>query len=316
MARRRHRSREQSPRLGNRCRRGGSPRPRPQYPPVGSAPRRGRPCGRKRRCCQIRRFVWKDTQSSISPLAFSGATVQGAKSERKETGSILMNTTVNQICRICGLPDGVDVKSNDDSECWTVRCPICGDFTITQSVIDRGLSQSTRRNLSAWTRDKKESGQAAPLVSQDSLDAIISSFPSYSVADKQRLLMQTLAELTSHPGESVYLKYSSLWPRVWASGSEETHYLADKRGVGRWRLDPLHGLPAVRGLASQIRRRERRLAQLQLGIRRLGGFECRCFVSEHCATGDAESRLLATLYRYQLQLNPSACVVTERNPVD
>ena len=138
-----------------------------------------------------------------------------------------MSTTVDQICRICGLPDGADVKSSDNNECWMVRCPTCGDFTITQSVIDHSLLQSTRHKLSAWTRAKKESGQAAPLVSQESFDAIVSSFPNYNVADKQRLLIQTLAEQTSHPGESVYLNYRSLWPRVWASGSDETHYLAN-----------------------------------------------------------------------------------------
>lgn len=138
-----------------------------------------------------------------------------------------MNTTVYQVCRICGLTDGVDVKSSEDNERWMVRCPTCGDFSITHSVTDRSLSQSTRHKLSAWARAKKESGRAAPIISQDTIDAIVSSFPNYSVADKQRLLIQTLAEKTSHPGESVYLDYGSLWARVWASGSEETHYLAD-----------------------------------------------------------------------------------------
>ena len=138
-----------------------------------------------------------------------------------------MNTTVYQACRICGLPDGVNVKSSDDNERWTVDCPICGDFTITQSVIDRSLFQKSRHKLSAWTRAKKESGRAAPLIAQDTFDAIVSSVPSYGVADKQRLLIQILAEQSSYPGESVYLNYTSLWPQVWASGSEETRYLAD-----------------------------------------------------------------------------------------
>ena len=139
---------------------------------------------------------------------------------------VFVSTTVNQICRICGLPDGVDVESSDYNERWTVRCPICGDFTITQSVINRGLDRATRHQLSAWTRAKKEAGQAAPLISQDTFDAIVSSFPNYSVADKQRLLIQILAEKTSHPGESVFLDYRSLSPCVWASGAEEVRYLA------------------------------------------------------------------------------------------
>ncbi|MCY3840764.1 MAG: hypothetical protein OXH09_19300 [Gammaproteobacteria bacterium] len=69
--------------------------------------------------------------------------------------------------------------------------------------------------------------KAPPLISRDTFDAIVSSFPNYSVADKQRLLIQTLAEQSSRPGESVYLNYRSLSPRVWGSGSEEACYLAD-----------------------------------------------------------------------------------------
>ena len=138
-----------------------------------------------------------------------------------------MSTTVDQICRICGLPEGVNVESSDHNERWMVRCPTCGDFTITQSVIDRRLIPTTRHKLSAWSRAKKESEQAAPLISLDTFDAIVSSFPNYSVADKQRLLIQILAEQTSHPGESVYLNYRSLSPLVWASGSDEAYYLAN-----------------------------------------------------------------------------------------
>ena len=138
-----------------------------------------------------------------------------------------MSTEVDQICRICGLPEGVHVESEDYNERWMVRCPTCGDFTITQSVINGRLDPTTRHKLSAWTRGKKESGQAAPLISLDTFDAIVSGFPNYSVADKQRLLIQILAEKTSHPGESVYLNYGSLSPRVWASGADEAYYLAN-----------------------------------------------------------------------------------------
>lgn len=132
----------------------------------------------------------------------------------------------DQTCRICGLAEGVDVESRDHRGRWSVQCPTCGDFTITQVVVDR-LDQPTRHNLSAWTRAKKESGQAAPTISSDTVDAIVSSFPTYSVADKQRLLIETLADQTSHPGELVHLNYRSLSPRVWASGPDETYYLAN-----------------------------------------------------------------------------------------
>lgn len=138
-----------------------------------------------------------------------------------------MSSAANQICRLCGLPDDVDVESKDHGERWMVRCPTCGEYTITQSVVRQGLDQATRHKLSAWTRDKKESGQSAPLISRDTFDTTVSSFPNYSVADKQRLLMQVLAENTSHPGGSVYLNYKSLWPRVWAAGSEEVRYVVE-----------------------------------------------------------------------------------------
>lgn len=138
-----------------------------------------------------------------------------------------MSSATNQICQICGLLEGVAVESKDYGERLMVHCPICGKYTITKSLVRCGLDQSTSYKLSAWTRDKKESLQPAPLISQETFDIIVSSFPNYSVSDKQRLLIQVLAESTSHPGESVYLNYKSLWPRVWASGSDEVHYLID-----------------------------------------------------------------------------------------
>ena len=113
-----------------------------------------------------------------------------------------MSTTVDQICRICGLAEGVNVMSSDYEERWIVRCPVCGDFTITPIRYQPLSRSSYATQMSAWTRAKKESGQAPPLISVSAFDAIVSSFPSYSVADKQRLLIQTLAEQTSHPGES------------------------------------------------------------------------------------------------------------------
>ena len=73
-----------------------------------------------------------------------------------------MSSAANQICRLCGLPDDVDVESKDHGERWIVDCPTCGEYTITQSVVNQGLDQATKYKLSAWTRDKKESGQPAP----------------------------------------------------------------------------------------------------------------------------------------------------------
>ena len=138
-----------------------------------------------------------------------------------------MSSTANQCCRLCGLQDDVNVESKDHGERWMVRCPTCGDYTITQTVVRQKLDHANRYKLSAWTRDKKEPGQPAPEITTDNFDAIISSLPNYSVADKQRLLIQVLAERTSHPGESVYLNYRSLWPRIWAAGSEEVHYVGE-----------------------------------------------------------------------------------------
>ena len=137
-----------------------------------------------------------------------------------------MSNAVYQICRLCGLPDDVAVKLEDHGERWIVRCPTCGNYSITRTV-HQGLDQATKHKLSAWTRLKKESGQPAPLISSETLDTIVSSLPNYSVADKQRLLMQVLAESSLYPGDSVHLNYKSLWPRIWATGSNEAQYIAN-----------------------------------------------------------------------------------------
>ena len=129
-------------------------------------------------------------------------------------------------CPLCSLGDGVDIESKDYGNDWKVCCPVCGNYTITQSVLHK-LDQEKQHKLSAWTRGKKESGQPAPGISTDTIDTIVSSFPNYSVADKQRLLIQVLDERSSYPGQLVSLNYQSLRPRVWASGSDEVRYLSE-----------------------------------------------------------------------------------------
>lgn len=111
---------------------------------------------------------------------------------------------------------------------WRVRCQRCGNFTLTEDALSlQDLKDEDKYKLSAWTREKTESGQPVPCISADNLRAIISSFPDYGVADKQRLLLQFLAEISTYPGKFVTLDYLTLWPRIWASGRKEIKYLAD-----------------------------------------------------------------------------------------
>ncbi len=134
-----------------------------------------------------------------------------------------MSSAANQ-CPLCLHDGGVDIEPEDHGNGRKVCCPTCGGYTIKQSVLHT-LGQETRWKLSAWTRGKKESRQPAPQISTDTIGTIVSSFRNYSVADKQRLLIQVLNERSSHPGQSVNFNYQTLWPLVWASGSEEVRYL-------------------------------------------------------------------------------------------
>ena len=130
-----------------------------------------------------------------------------------------MTNTFNQNCPLCNQsPNSVNLGNHGvDKE---VSCPRCGDFIITESALFQ-LNESTRYKMSAWAREKYESGKAAPRISCDNVDTIISSFPIYNVADKQRLLLKILDENTLYPGETITLDISTLWPRLWAANEDE-----------------------------------------------------------------------------------------------
>lgn len=104
---------------------------------------------------------------------------------------------------------------------------------MTQTFIDTRLNPTIQSKLSAWSRAKKDSGQAAPEFLLENFDTIVGDFPDYSVADKQRLLIQMLEEQSAYPGDAVHLDYLWLSPGVWGSGDEEVKYLVDAlRGRG------------------------------------------------------------------------------------
>lgn len=129
----------------------------------------------------------------------------------------------NGNCPLCEEPAS-SVNLENHGEDRVVNCPRCGQFTITDIVLIH-LEQTDKYKLSAWTRNKMESGKISPRIDKGNIEAIISSFPDYTVSDKQRLLLKVLAENTSYPGESVSIDYWTMWPLIWASGSKEIKYM-------------------------------------------------------------------------------------------
>ena len=133
-----------------------------------------------------------------------------------------MTNTSNQNCPLCNqISNSINLGNHGEDK--EVSCPRCGDFIITEHALFQ-LDESTRYKLSAWTRDKFESGKDVPRISKENVDTIISSFPNYNVADKQRLLIRVLEANTLYPGKIFTLDLSTLWPCIWAVNEDEINY--------------------------------------------------------------------------------------------
>jgi nucleoside 2-deoxyribosyltransferase len=79
--------------------------------------------------------------------------------------------------------------------------------------------------LSAWLRDRTESGAENPEINSKTLEEIEKTLPDYKVSDKQLLLLRALERRTKFPGEAVVVEIRNDYPLAWASGEEELIYL-------------------------------------------------------------------------------------------
>ena len=81
--------------------------------------------------------------------------------------------------------------------------------------------------ISAWTRERTEAHLSPHEIDSRNLDAIESSLPSYSVSQKQLLLLRALSLRSRFPGETLKVWASHDYPIAWSSNETEFLFYLD-----------------------------------------------------------------------------------------
>lgn len=135
-----------------------------------------------------------------------------------------MTNVSNTPCPICKL-DAKHVRVWDYGERITLECACCGKFTITGTAAAIAQSRKLGPKLSAWIRERFESGSEVPEINSNTLDEVEAALPDYRVSEKQLLLLRAFERRTAFPGQSINVVPRYDYPLAWASGEEELLYL-------------------------------------------------------------------------------------------
>lgn len=126
-------------------------------------------------------------------------------------------------CPICKIEEQ-DVLVWDYGERLSLKCPCCGDFTITRTAAAMASDRELSPRLSAWIREQTEAGTPVPEINSNLLKELEKTLPTYTVAQKQILLLKALERRAKFPGQAVAVIPQFDYPLAWASGEEEFAY--------------------------------------------------------------------------------------------
>lgn len=127
-------------------------------------------------------------------------------------------------CPICKLEEQ-DVRVWDYGERLSLECARCGRFTITATAVVMADSRRLGPKLSAWIRERSESGGDIPEISSTILKEIEAALPNYRVSEKQLLLLRAFERRTAFPGQAIDVVTRFDYPLAWAAGEQEFLYL-------------------------------------------------------------------------------------------
>jgi len=74
-------------------------------------------------------------------------------------------------CPICKL-DAEEVRVWDSGERLTLECGRCGKFTITRTAATIAENKKLGPNLSAWIRERSETGGEVPEINSNTLKEV------------------------------------------------------------------------------------------------------------------------------------------------
>jgi len=86
-------------------------------------------------------------------------------------------------------------------------------------------SRDLGSKLTAWIRDRSESGAEVPEINSNTLEEVEAALPFYRVTEKQLLLLRSFERRTKFPGHHIAIISHLDYPLAWASGEEEFTYL-------------------------------------------------------------------------------------------
>ncbi|HAP41469.1 MAG TPA: hypothetical protein DCQ94_17185 [Nitrospira sp.] len=135
-----------------------------------------------------------------------------------------MPTVSEQPCPICKLA-AKDVHVWDYGERTTLECARCGKFAITRTAAAMAKARQLEPKLSAWIRERQETGADIPEINAKTLEELAKALPNYKVAEKQLLILRALERRTSFPGQAINIQPKFNFPLAWATGEEEFLYL-------------------------------------------------------------------------------------------
>lgn len=135
-----------------------------------------------------------------------------------------MTTKTQNTCPICKL-DGQNVRVWDYGERFTLQCDRCGKFTITDTAARVAEKMELTPKLSAWVREKFESGEEVPEINSNTLNEIEGTLPTYRVSEKQLILLRSFEKRSRFPGQALTVSPPHDYPLAWAEGEDEFTYL-------------------------------------------------------------------------------------------
>jgi hypothetical protein len=135
-----------------------------------------------------------------------------------------MTTPTEKNCPICKL-DKQDVRVSDYGERLSLECARCGKFTITRTAASMAERKNLGQKLTAWIRERTESGAEVPEINSNTLDEVELALPNYKVTEKQLILLRAFEKQTRFPGQSLEVISRLDYPLAWAGSEEEFIYL-------------------------------------------------------------------------------------------
>jgi len=135
-------------------------------------------------------------------------------------------------CPVCRSEKFDILDESDMGNRATVRCPLCGTFVIGKMAAFRLMAESVAdHRLSAWIRHQELNKAARPILLQEGIEQLRLALPTYSVSERTRELLKSLAILSKHPGAQLSGNLLADAPLAWSENSDEVkfHFEALKR---------------------------------------------------------------------------------------